>query len=181
MPWANGGGRTREVACFPAGTGPFDWRVSIADVAASGAFSALRGIDRVLVFLDGPAMTLTVDGAEHELVRGAPFAFDGGAVTSCRVEQGPTRDLNVMTRRGRCTARVSVLLVDDTTDIVTEAGRVTLVVPLSGPHRLDLPHQPTPTQLEAFDAVQLSGTARLLGGQGPIAIIDIDTAIKESV
>jgi len=30
-------------------------------------------------------------------------------------------------------------------------------VPLSGPHGLDLPHQPTPTQLEALDAVQLSG------------------------
>jgi hypothetical protein len=70
---------------FPTGTGPFDWRVSIADVATSGAFSALPGIDRVLALLDGPAMALTVDGVAHELMRGAPFAFDGGAATSCRL------------------------------------------------------------------------------------------------
>ena len=141
------------------------WRVSIAEVWTSGAFSVPPGIDRVLVLLDGLVMTLTVAGREHQLVRGAPFVFDGGAATSCRVEQGPTR--NVMTRRGRCTARVSVLRVGDPMDVVTAAGRVTLVIALTGPHRLDLPHQPTPTQLEALDSVQLPATARLLGGQGP--------------
>ena len=99
MPWANGGGRTLEVARCWAGSGPFDWRVSIAKVSTSGAFTVLPGIDRVLVLLDVLVMTLTVAGREHQLVCGAPFVFDGGAATSCRV---------VRRRRGRSSSKPAV-------------------------------------------------------------------------
>ena len=41
MPWRNGAGTTQEVACNPGGsTTAFDWRLSIADVAQEGGFSA---------------------------------------------------------------------------------------------------------------------------------------------
>ena len=35
-PWKNGGGATREIACWPPGTGldSFDWRISVATIAA---------------------------------------------------------------------------------------------------------------------------------------------------
>ena len=47
-PWKNGGGATRELACWPPGAGidAFDWRVSVASVAASGPFLAYPGVDR---------------------------------------------------------------------------------------------------------------------------------------
>ncbi|WP_344323995.1 HutD family protein, partial [Kitasatospora putterlickiae] len=40
--WRNGGGVTREVAGHPVGSGldDFRWRVSLADVASAGPFSA---------------------------------------------------------------------------------------------------------------------------------------------
>ena len=40
VPWKNGGGSTREIACGPAGAGMdgFDWRASIATIAAPGPF-----------------------------------------------------------------------------------------------------------------------------------------------
>ena len=43
-PWKNGGGVTREVAACGAEveTGDFDWRVSIAEVAAPGPFPPSR-------------------------------------------------------------------------------------------------------------------------------------------
>ena len=47
-PWKNGGGLTREVAAFPANASmaDFDWRISIADVAAAGPFSRFENVDR---------------------------------------------------------------------------------------------------------------------------------------
>ena len=63
--WRNDGGWTREVHRQPAdvsGTTDvadlFDWRLSIAEVEANGAFSAFDGYDRVLVLLDGAGMDL---------------------------------------------------------------------------------------------------------------------------
>ncbi len=40
MPWKNGGGSTTEIAVFPIDSGldAFDWRVSMATVAADGPF-----------------------------------------------------------------------------------------------------------------------------------------------
>ena len=69
--WKNGTGATREVARQPAaplaGTGEFDWRVSLTQVTASSACSSFPGVRRVIVPVDGGPMTVTVDGQEHRL------------------------------------------------------------------------------------------------------------------
>lgn len=112
MPWRNGGGITAQVASSPDdGLAQFDWRVSFAEVEHSGEFSTFPGVDRVIVLVDGPAMTLTVDGVPHELQRHRSFSFDGESRTECAVV-GPTSDLNVMTRRGRIQADVELLELD---------------------------------------------------------------------
>jgi uncharacterized protein len=113
MPWKNGGGVTREIVCVPAGAGldQFDWRVSIASIAASGPFSAFPGIDRVITLLQGGGVHLrSRDGAiDHRLATPlAPFAFSGEAAIDAQLLAGECRDLNVMTRRGRCRAEVLV-------------------------------------------------------------------------
>ena len=42
-PWKNGGGITHEVIRVPADPEDFRWRVSMAEVAASGPFSRFTG------------------------------------------------------------------------------------------------------------------------------------------
>ena len=60
MPWKNGGGSTRELACWPPGadTSGFDWRVSVASIAAAGPFSVFAGVDRNIMLLDGDGVHL---------------------------------------------------------------------------------------------------------------------------
>lgn len=106
QPWKNGAGRTREIAREPAGAGfdDFGWRLSLAEVAADAPFSAFPGVDRVIVLLEGDGLTLChADGrVAHELAMpNEPWAFDGGLALQARLRGGPTRDLNLMLRRGR--------------------------------------------------------------------------------
>jgi len=113
-PWKSGGGVTREIACCRAGAGmgDFDWRVSIASIAADGPFSTFPGIDRVIVLLDGSGVRLrSRDGTvDHRLDRPlAPFAFPGDLPIDCSLLAGPSSDFNVMTRRGALRAEVRVL------------------------------------------------------------------------
>jgi len=137
VPWKNGGGVTREVAGAPAGFPDFDWRVSIADVSTSGPFSVFPGVDRTIMGVEGSGMVLSLDGVEHEVVPRVPFSFDGDAATTGSLRSGPTRNLNVMTRRGRAKATLTV----SENAVVDHSGPVVLLalsdgVTIAG-HRLD--------------------------------------------
>ena len=107
-PWANGGGITYEVMRSPQGGADFDWRVSIAEIANDGPFSLYPEVDRVLILLRG-AMDLVIDGMSRQVPRFSPIAFAGESDVEARLSQGPTMDLNVMTRRGRADAQVDLL------------------------------------------------------------------------
>ncbi len=102
MPWKNGGGSTRELARHPAhqpDDGTFDWRLSVADVAADGPFSSFPGLDRILVLLSGNGMALSGVGTLR-----APLdrcEFPGETPVHAVLLDGPTRDLNLMWRRDR--------------------------------------------------------------------------------
>jgi environmental stress-induced protein Ves len=137
VPWRNGGGVTREVAGAPAGFSAFDWRVSIADVSTSGPFSGFPGVDRTIMGVEGSGMVLSLDGVEHEVVPQVPFSFDGDAATIGTLRSGPTRNLNVMTRRGR--AKATLTVAEDA--VVDHSGPVVLLALSDGAtiatHRLD--------------------------------------------
>lgn len=110
-PWKNGGGVTREVVTWPAGAGldDFDWRVSIATIAADGPFSVFDGIDRTIVLLEGAGVKLRSAQFEHRLdTPYEPFDFAGEEAVECSLIGGESTDLNVMSRRarGRCAVRV---------------------------------------------------------------------------
>ncbi|WP_427185178.1 HutD family protein [Bordetella bronchialis] len=113
-PWKNGGGTTREIACWPPGAGldDFLWRISVARIDAGGPFSRFAGVDRVITLLSGDGVLLRggFPGGEHALTRPlAPFAFPGDVDVDCALQGGPSEDFNVMSRRGRARARVTVL------------------------------------------------------------------------
>jgi uncharacterized protein len=108
VPWRNGAGTTRNLGVFPASAGfdDFLWRVSLAEVSASGSFSLFPGVDRTILVWEGNGMTLRVgDGAEFGLTAlFEPHALRGETEIEATLVDGPTIDLNVMIRRGRAVA-----------------------------------------------------------------------------
>ena len=130
-PWKNGGGTTTEVAAFPEASGleNFGWRVSIAEVAQSGAFSLFPGIDRHLVLLKGRvALTVAGMGTMELSPADSPVSFPGDTAADAHVIDGPATDLNVMTRRGAFAASLTRRKLGGA--IETNAS-VTLAFPLS--------------------------------------------------
>jgi len=110
VPWKNGGGTTREIACWPAGAdmNTFDWRISVARIDRDGPFSAFDGIDRIITLLDGAGVRLR--GVDHILSQPlSPFAFDGAAAVQGELIDGPCEDLNIMSRRPHIDAQVRAL------------------------------------------------------------------------
>jgi hypothetical protein len=104
MPWRNCGGSTRELARHPE-SGDFEWRLSVAEVAADGPFSAFPGVDRLLVLLAGAGMDLTLaDGVVRLRPPHGAHTFAGEAEVHATLVDGPTTDLNLMVRRDRWSA-----------------------------------------------------------------------------
>jgi environmental stress-induced protein Ves len=114
VPWANGGGMTRDLASAARGAtvavapgappGPaFDWRLSLADIDRDGRFSSLPGVDRVFAPVEG-AVALAFDGIVRRFDDAdAPLVFDGAAAPDARLHgAGRCRALNLMLARGRC-------------------------------------------------------------------------------
>ena len=176
MPWRNGGGVTYEVASSPADAGlaGFDWRISIAEVEAGGPFSAFPDIDRTIVLIEGEWMALTVDGRRHRLGIRDPFSFDGGSETVCEVPRR-SRDLNVMTRRGRATAAVAVLDAESP-DRGGVEGRETVFVCLT-PSVLLASADGTEVALDALDAVLATGSVPpMIRGDGAVVVVQLGPA-----
>ena len=118
-PWRNGGGTTRTLLTWPLGLPPPaaafgagarsvalptpSWwlRVSVADITQDGPFSAYEGIDRGFAVLEGEGVVLDLpDGSRRLRPAYAPVAFAGESAAACRLLGGPTRDLNLMVKRG---------------------------------------------------------------------------------
>jgi len=126
--WKNGGGVTREIAAHPPGSTfeSFLWRISMADVAAEGAFSIFPGIDRVLTVIEGGTMIL-VDAAEeirHAVHPFEPFQFPGETPICARLPDGAIRDFNLMYRRGLAQGHTE--LRRTTQRLVLDAGSMVL-------------------------------------------------------
>jgi len=168
VPWKNGGGVTREIAAWPEGAGmdAFAWRVSLAEVAADGPFSAFPDVHRTLTVVEGAGMDLTV-GGERRLVntRYEPRDFRGDVPTDCRLLDGPVVNLNVMWRRGVVSTAVAPTVAVVRGRLRLGAG--TLVVALDGTAEV------AELTLGPYDAVQLGGEGAVLHARGRTAVIGL--------
>jgi environmental stress-induced protein Ves len=130
MPWKNGGGVTTEIIVSPVGAGldDFDWRVSMAKVESGGPFSSFAGIDRTLSVLEGEGIILSIAGKVPARLDNAspPLPFPADVSTDATLIDGPIVDLNVMTRRGRCSHSVERIELFGVTDIDTRAETILL-------------------------------------------------------
>lgn len=106
--WKNGAGRKADIA---EGDG---WMVGFAWLDSDAPFSDFTGHDRTIMLVDGPGFTLDFSGGGSLTVTKpfAPMAFDGGWPTFCRIA-GPSRVLNVMTRRDHFAHRLVVAAGSD--------------------------------------------------------------------
>ncbi|MGC4942618.1 HutD/Ves family protein [Kribbella sp. DT2] len=178
--WRNGAGLTTELASDPPGgdaeappsggsSADFSWRVSLAEVTEDCEFSVFPDVDRTIVLVEGEAMSLQLPGIAHTLTPYEPFQFDGAVEVRCRVS-GPTRDLNVMTRRGRSNATVSIEKLDAPLTLA-EADPLVIVC-LDGSVTLET-EGPSVT-LGAGDVAELDERVRAVGN-GHVAVIRIET------
>ena len=173
-PWKNGGGVTREVAVFPPGADmdAFEWRISLAEIEADGAFSSFAGVDRVLTVIQGAGLFLTVDDRLLAMdAASPPLDFPGEAQVTARLTDGPISDLNLMVRRGAWRARTRRLTLTGAGEVAARA-RVTLVLVLD-PLRIVRPGGVI--DLAPLDAVLLeNGHSHLsLEGRGRTLICEI--------
>jgi environmental stress-induced protein Ves len=174
VPWKNGGGTTAEVAAFPpgAGFGTFGWRISMADVATDGPFSAFPGIDRTLIVVEGNGIELAVDGVPYRLDGPASkLSFSGDDPTVARLIAGPIRDLNVMTRRGQFSHRTRTLKAG--TALLSDDTETALLVVLDG--RMDVTVEGGIHSLDRLDILLLDPLPDLipLAGSGRVILIEI--------
>lgn len=171
MPWKNGGGSTTEIAVSPesAGLEDFGWRVSMAGVTVDGPFSAFSDIERTLAVLEGEGIGLDVAGRGTLTVTrdGAPASFPGDAPTVGRLLGRPILDLNVMTRRGRFTHRLTRYVVDGIDALEATGDANLLLVRTDGLTVAD-------TRLGVDDALLIDGPGRLdASGKGEVFLVEL--------
>ncbi|GAB1387259.1 HutD family protein [Melaminivora sp.] len=154
-PWKNGGGATRELACWPPGSGlqDFGWRVSVASVTQAGPFSCFPGIDRQIMLLQGAGMLLRGPGLEHRLEQPwQPFAFAGELRLDCQLLGAACQDFNLMLRRDQWQGQIE--LIQSARPL---GGAMGLCLVLAGTWALQLPAQEgDEATLAALPAISLS-------------------------
>lgn len=165
VPWLNGGGVSAEVVLRPAGPAgnDFDWRLSIATVDGDGGFSAYPGIDRVLMPISPEGLDLVHDGRLVALDQFEAHRFPGeSAVSSANVTR-PTLDLNLMTRRERCTGTLESVEVSGRWSAGAGANEEIVLVVLDGRLRLGerVLNPQDAVLVENRGEVAVQGTARV--------------------
>jgi len=180
VPCKNGGGLTREVAAHPpqSDLGNFDWRVSLAEVHRGGPFSSFPGIDRHMAVISG-RLELSISGRDVVSLSSdtAPLCFPGEVAVYAEPHAEPATDLNVMTRRGGFTARLTRCSAAAATQVRLEADTMLLLALAP----LTLCAAGIDASLSALDAARFSASAetltvRSLAAGGAFWVIEIRTA-----
>lgn len=171
--WANGKGRTTELA-----TGPdhdhWTWRISMAYIDADGAFSVLPGVRRQLAPLDGGLALRFDDGEQVTGQRLQVLAFDGARALDCHLSDGPGRAFNLMLRddtEGTLMARPLL----DSMVLLPIPGRCWFAFVLAGSCQLTAGTERLDLGTGAAAWIQPPpGTRALIGGGGEIALVRFD-------
>jgi environmental stress-induced protein Ves len=134
MPWKDGGGSTTEIAIEPPGAGLADaflWRVSTAQVAASGPFSRFPGQTRSLVLLEGAGFLLDMGSKGRQRLKhpGQVVTFSGDDTVNATLIQGPCVDFGVISDPRRVTTTIEWLTLWTNTSSITLAPTTLLFAP----------------------------------------------------
>ncbi|MCC0065056.1 MAG: HutD family protein [Defluviimonas sp.] len=106
--WKNGGGVTHEILRDTVND-PWQWRISIAEVASDGPFSRFEGLSRILTVIEGNGLDLHTPDDMLAARRLQPLAFSGDTPVESRMVDGPVRDLNLIYDSRHVSASVEVV------------------------------------------------------------------------
>ncbi len=95
MLWKNGGGITREIARVSEDDRIL-WRLSMAEVASDGPFSAFPGLTRILTVIRGAGLVLRTPLGVMTAEPMQPVRFSGDLPVDCTRIAGDVTDLNVI-------------------------------------------------------------------------------------
>jgi uncharacterized protein len=171
VPWKNGAGITHEATRVPEKGEPFNWRVSVAHIDASGPFSDFSGYVRLMVLLRGTGVTLTIDGVKSRELRsvGEMVEFDGAGPTYCELLDGPCVDLNLMVAKS-IAVQAKVARLDAGVAVAASHDQSTVIFGIDDPVLLESDAGETVT-LEPWDLAVVRGSGarlnRVAGGNIP--------------
>jgi len=107
-PWRNGGGFTRTVARHATPAGDL-WRVSAAEITASGPFSTFAAMSRHATLIAGGPLCLQTGSHAHALKAiGDMACFSGDDPSAVTTLDAPARLWNVMGRHGQVATSVTL-------------------------------------------------------------------------
>lgn len=111
--WKNGLGTTREItdSANSVSNADFIWRLSLPEITTSGAFSHFKGVDRLLLLIDGGGLELRC-GQHDATLLNAPLDavyFSGDDVTESYLHNGPVQVFNIMGAREKVRFSTSIL------------------------------------------------------------------------
>ena len=97
---------------------------------------------------------------------------------TCEVPDGPTQDLNVMTRRGRCSVKLEIFeLLGSTTQPIKPSGPHLLIV-INGDVGVSDATSSEQRRLQRFDSIYIENEAQVVvDGAGMVASISIDPVV----
>lgn len=155
-----------EIVTVDDEAGSMRWRLSTADLVADAPFSEFPEVRREFCLASGAGVTLTIEGVERACGPGSITVFDGGAETSMRLWDGPSRAVNLM-----CPATASGPFLR-----VVESGRtessVLAVVSLDDASTLTLDGDRL--ELDALDSAHLASPCRLEVSAGRVVAVVAD-------
>jgi len=133
-PWKNGGGLTHEAIRVPESGDPFRWRISVAEIGASGPFSDFRGYRRKMVLLRGVGLTLSfADGEQQRLQQiGDLVEFNGALSAQCELLDGPCVDFNLMVAEAIPDVRARVQSLAAPSSVDSGAGESLVIFAIAG-------------------------------------------------
>jgi uncharacterized protein len=169
VPWKNGGGITHEMIRVPATGAPFLWRVSIAQIDASGPFSNFTGYGRKMALLRGAGLRLRLAGGPDRVLQdvGDMTEFDGAVATECELLDGPCTDLNLMVSASMTGVRAWVERLLEPRPLRPSFQGTVLAFAISGIVTIELEHREA-ARLQAWDLAAMSRDER--GSIGPAGL-----------
>jgi environmental stress-induced protein Ves len=94
--WKNRAGVTRELAVRDTGFGQIIWRLSVAEISRTCAFSVFPGQERCLTVVAGQGISLDQGTGRHRIDPFQPFRFNGADAMECTLTSGPCTAFNVI-------------------------------------------------------------------------------------